>query len=114
MHDVPALQPWSELREHVRLRPRVLDNPDPILYELPFERFLNPDRVTMPDIDLDFEDARRAEVISYVSRKYGTDQAQIITFGTMLHGDDGSPRAALSVRRNSRRRPVADQLVIPP
>ncbi len=58
---------------------------DPILYELPFERFLNPDRVTMPDIDVDFEDARRGEVIDYVSRKYGQDHvAQIITFGTML------------------------------
>ncbi len=58
---------------------------DPIHYELPFERFLNPDRVTMPDIDVDFEDARRGEVIEYVSRKYGSDHvAQIITFGTML------------------------------
>ncbi len=45
---------------------------DPIHYRLPFERFLNPDRVTMPDIDVDFEDGRRDEVISYVSRKYGT------------------------------------------
>jgi len=58
---------------------------DPILYELPFERFLNPDRVTMPDIDVDFEDGRRDEVIAYVGRKYGQDHvAQIITFGTML------------------------------
>src|SRR5688500_188993 len=58
---------------------------DPIKYELPFERFLNPDRVTMPDIDVDFEDARRDEVIRYVTQKYGTDHvAQIITFGTML------------------------------
>ena len=58
---------------------------DPIRYELPFERFLNPDRVTMPDIDVDFEDARRDEVISYVTHKYGADHvAQIITFGTML------------------------------
>ena len=58
---------------------------DPILYELPFERFLNPDRVTMPDIDVDFEDSRRDEVIDYVTRKYGQDHvAQIITFGTML------------------------------
>ena len=58
---------------------------DPIKYQLPFERFLNPDRVTMPDIDVDFEDARRSEVIDYVSRKYGQDHvAQIITFGTML------------------------------
>ena len=58
---------------------------DPIHYELPFERFLNPDRVTMPDIDMDFEDARRDEVINYVTHKYGSDRvAQIITFGTML------------------------------
>ena len=58
---------------------------DPIHYELPFERFLNPDRVTMPDIDVDFEDGRRDEVIAYVTRKYGSDHvAQIITFGTML------------------------------
>jgi DNA polymerase-3 subunit alpha len=58
---------------------------DPIAYQLPFERFLNPDRVTMPDIDVDFEDARRGEVIDYVSRRYGSDHvAQIITFGTML------------------------------
>jgi DNA polymerase-3 subunit alpha len=58
---------------------------DPIRYELPFERFLNPDRVTMPDIDVDFEDARRGEVIDYVTHKYGSDHvAQIITFGTML------------------------------
>jgi len=58
---------------------------DPIHYQLPFERFLNPDRVTMPDIDVDFEDGRRDEVINYVTRKYGPDHvAQIITFGTML------------------------------
>jgi DNA polymerase III subunit alpha len=58
---------------------------DPIAYQLPFERFLNPDRVTMPDIDVDFEDGRRDEVIAYVTRKYGQDHvAQIITFGTML------------------------------
>jgi len=58
---------------------------DPIAWQLPFERFLNPDRVTMPDIDVDFEDGRRDEVIAYVTRKYGSDHvAQIITFGTML------------------------------
>jgi DNA polymerase-3 subunit alpha len=58
---------------------------DPIRYGLPFERFLNPDRVTMPDIDVDFQDDRRDEVIAYVARKYGQDHvAQIITFGTML------------------------------
>ena len=57
---------------------------DPIAYRLPFERFLNPDRVTMPDIDIDFADSRRDEVIEYVTRKYGDDRvAQIITFGTL-------------------------------
>jgi DNA polymerase-3 subunit alpha len=57
---------------------------DPLHYELPFERFLNVERVTMPDIDVDFEDGRRDEVLRYVSQKYGEDRvAQIITFGTM-------------------------------
>ena len=57
---------------------------DPLQNELLFERFLNPDRVTMPDIDIDFCMNRRGEVIEYVRRKYGTDQvAQIITFNTM-------------------------------
>lgn len=57
---------------------------DPIKYDLIFERFLNPERVTMPDIDIDFEDDRRSEVIEYVIEKYGKDRvAQIITFGTM-------------------------------
>ena len=57
---------------------------DPIQYNLYFERFLNPERVTMPDIDMDFCIRRRGEVIDYVARKYGTDHvAQIVTFGTM-------------------------------
>jgi DNA polymerase-3 subunit alpha len=57
---------------------------DPIGYRLPFERFLNAARVTMPDIDVDFMDSRRDEVIQYVMDKYGHDHvAQIITFGTM-------------------------------
>lgn len=57
---------------------------DPIAYDLLFERFLNPDRISMPDIDLDFADTRRDEVISYVESKYGKEHvAQIITFGTM-------------------------------
>ncbi len=57
---------------------------DPIKYGLLFERFLNPDRIQMPDIDVDFTDVRRDEVFSYVRQKYGEDQvAQIITFGTM-------------------------------
>ena len=57
---------------------------DPLPYDLLFERFLNPDRISMPDIDTDFADDRRGEVIEYVSKKYGRDHvAQIITFGTM-------------------------------
>ena len=57
---------------------------DPIKYNLYFERFLNPERVTMPDIDMDFCIRRRSEVIEYVARKYGEDHvAQIVTFGTM-------------------------------
>ncbi|BCA86073.1 DNA-directed DNA polymerase [Enterococcus saigonensis] len=57
---------------------------DPIEYELLFERFLNPERYTMPDIDLDIPDNRREEVLHYVKEKYGTYQvAQIATFGTM-------------------------------
>ncbi len=57
---------------------------DPIKYGLYFERFLNPERVSMPDIDMDFGDNRRDEVVEYVRRKYGSDRvAQIVTFGTM-------------------------------
>ncbi|MDQ0110936.1 DNA polymerase III subunit alpha [Paenibacillus harenae] len=57
---------------------------DPIKYKLLFERFLNPERITMPDIDIDFNDERRDEVIAYVAAKYGEEHvAQIITFGTM-------------------------------
>ena len=57
---------------------------DPMKYNLYFERFLNPERVTMPDIDIDFCIRRRQEVIDYVARKYGADHvAQIVTFGTM-------------------------------
>lgn len=57
---------------------------DPIVHGLIFERFLNPDRVSPPDIDVDFDDRRRGEVIRYVSQKYGEDRvAQIVTFGTI-------------------------------
>jgi DNA polymerase-3 subunit alpha len=57
---------------------------DPIEYDLIFERFLNPERVSLPDIDIDFCERRRGEVIEYVTRKYGRENvAQIITFGTM-------------------------------
>lgn len=61
-----------------------ITNIDPIKYHLLFERFLNPERITMPDIDIDFSYERRDEVIEYVTQKYGRDRvAQIITFGTM-------------------------------
>jgi DNA polymerase-3 subunit alpha len=61
-----------------------ITNIDPVKYKLLFERFLNPERVSMPDIDIDFSYERRDEVIDYVVRKYGMDHvAQIITFGTM-------------------------------
>ena len=61
-----------------------ITNVDPIRYDLLFERFLNPDRVSLPDIDIDFDDEGRGKVISYVIRKYGANQvAQIITYGTM-------------------------------
>ncbi len=61
-----------------------ITNLNPLDYGLLFERFLNPDRISMPDIDMDFADSRRGEVIDYVVKKYGKDHvAQIITFGTM-------------------------------
>jgi len=61
-----------------------ITNIDPIKHNLLFERFLNPSRISMPDIDLDFADIRRDEVIEYVANKYGHNKvAQIITFGTM-------------------------------
>lgn len=61
-----------------------ITNVDPIAYDLLFERFLNPDRVSLPDIDIDFDNEGREKVINYVIEKYGVDQvAQIITYGTM-------------------------------
>lgn len=61
-----------------------ITNVDPIHYDLLFERFLNPDRVSMPDIDIDFDDENRGKVMDYVIDKYGADQvAQIVTYGTM-------------------------------
>lgn len=62
-----------------------ITNIDPLAYRLPFERFLNPDRPSAPDIDMDFADDRRDEVIAYAREKYGEDNvAQIGTFGTMM------------------------------
>jgi DNA polymerase-3 subunit alpha len=61
-----------------------ITNIDPLLYNLLFERFLNPDRVSLPDIDIDFDDEGRGKVMDYVIQKYGSKQvAQIITYGTM-------------------------------
>ncbi len=61
-----------------------ITNIDPLKYDLLFERFLNPDRVSMPDIDIDFDDEGRGKVMDYVIKKYGSNQvAQIITYGTM-------------------------------
>jgi DNA polymerase III subunit alpha len=58
---------------------------DPMEYELLFERFLNPDRISMPDVDIDIQDTRRDEVIQYVTEKYGRDRvANIVTFGKMF------------------------------
>ncbi|MBS1702006.1 MAG: DNA polymerase III subunit alpha [Armatimonadetes bacterium] len=57
---------------------------DPVDYDLTFERFLNPERISMPDIDMDFEDARRDEIIQWVTERFGQDHvAQIVTFGTL-------------------------------
>ncbi|HCB35177.1 MAG: hypothetical protein A2W52_04420 [Candidatus Taylorbacteria bacterium RIFCSPHIGHO2_02_49_25] len=62
-----------------------ITNVDPLFYRLPFERFLNPERPSAPDIDMDFADNRRDEVIEYAKKKYGEDKvAQIGTFGTMM------------------------------
>ncbi|MCE9585073.1 DNA polymerase III subunit alpha [Candidatus Nomurabacteria bacterium] len=62
-----------------------ITNVDPLVYKLPFERFLNPERPSLPDIDMDFADNRRDEMIAYTKKKYGEDRvAQIGTFGTMM------------------------------
>ncbi|MBQ0140192.1 MAG: DNA polymerase III subunit alpha [Kurthia sp.] len=61
-----------------------ITNVDPIKYDLLFERFLNPERITLPDIDVDFADAKRQQIIKYVAEKYGSKfTSQIITFGTL-------------------------------
>jgi DNA polymerase-3 subunit alpha len=61
-----------------------ITNIDPLEYDLIFERFLNPERVSLPDIDIDFDGERRDEVIEYIRSKYGEDNvAQIVTFGRM-------------------------------
>ncbi|MFO8151067.1 MAG: DNA polymerase III subunit alpha [Trueperaceae bacterium] len=80
-----------------------ITNIDPIAYGLLFERFLNPDRVSLPDFDIDFSDARRGEVIDYVRRTYGDDKvAHIATFGTM------ASRAAIKDAARVMEAPFAD------
>ena len=80
-----------------------ITNIDPIAYGLLFERFLNPDRVSLPDFDIDFSDARRGEVIEYVRRTYGDDKvAHIATFGTM------ASRAAIKDAARVLEAPFAD------
>src|SRR5207248_7029615 len=65
--------------------PICISDLDPVAYGLTFERFLNPERIQMPDIDMDFADDRRDEVIQYVIDRYGRERvAQIITFGRLL------------------------------
>ena len=77
-----------------------ITNVDPIEYDLLFERFLNPDRVSLPDIDIDFDDEGRGKVIDYVINKYGSNQvAQIITYGSMLpKAPSATPRGCSSCR----------------
>ena len=60
-----------------------ITNVDPIEYDLLFERFLNPDRVSLPDIDIDFDDEGQGKVIDYVINKYGSNQVAVITYGSM-------------------------------
>lgn len=76
---------------------------DPIKLGIPFERFVNPERISMPDVDMDFEDARRDEVIRYIADKYGSERvAQVITFGTM------GPRLAVRDAGRAMNVPVAE------
>ena len=83
-----------------------ISNVDPILYNLPFERFLNPDRKGLPDIDMDFPDDRREEVIRYVADKYGWDKVgQIVTFNTMA-----AKASIRDVGRVMKLQPEADQV----
>ena len=66
------------------IRDRGITKIDPIAYDLLFERFLNPDRISLPDIDVDFDDDGRGRVLNWVTEKYGQEKvAHIITYGTM-------------------------------
>lgn len=83
-----------------------ITNVDPLRYDLLFERFLNPERKSMPDIDMDFPDDRREEVIVYVAEKYGWDRvAQIVTFGTLA-----AKASVRDVGRTLGMQPIADRI----
>ncbi len=85
MHDIPVGPGRGSAAGSLVSYTTGITNIDPIKYSLLFERFLNPERVTMPDIDIDFCYERRSEVIDYVVEKYGKDcVTQIVTFGTLL------------------------------
>ena len=80
-----------------------ITNIDPIKYDLLFERFLNPDRISLPDVDVDFDEDGRADVLHYVVEKYGSKRvAQIITFGTM------APKAAIKDVARVEKLPLAE------
>ncbi len=80
-----------------------ITNIDPLKYDLLFERFLNPDRISMPDIDVDFDDSGRAKVLDYVVRRYGEDRvAHIVTFGQM------APKSAIKDVGRVMEYPLAD------
>src|SRR5260370_39933088 len=79
-----------------------ITNVDPLAYQLAFERFFNPERADMPDIDMDFPDDRREEVIEYVMRKYGEDcVAQMGTFNTMAAQASAHDRGRVIGEENS-------------
>ncbi|GHO53282.1 DNA polymerase III subunit alpha [Ktedonobacter robiniae] len=83
-----------------------ITNVDPLRYQLLFERFLNPERADMPDIDMDFPDDRREEVINYVAQKYGVDHvAQMVTFNTMA-----AKQSVKDVARAMGRQDVGDRI----
>lgn len=83
-HDIPVGPGRGSAAGSIVAYTLEITNIDPIKYQLLFERFLNPERVSMPDIDIDFCYERRQEVIEYVIQKYGADRvAQIVTFGTL-------------------------------
>ena len=84
-----------------------ITNVDPIKYDLLFERFLNPERVSLPDIDIDFDDEGRGRVIDWVVEKYGSDKvAQIITYGSMAAKSSIRDTARVLDRRHAAQRNV--------